>query len=175
MTFLCVHLGMAKLPLAVLLLSSIAFPSDDKTDRATLRGVNAVCVVVDTAEPAGKGGIRKEQLQTEIEGKLLIAGIPADKNATACLYLNVRAIQAIGRPTVGRKDKPIPLYAVDFRLEFVQTVALTRDPAAKTFAPTWSVANMGTVPAEDLWRTAREMTDSLIDKFVAAYRSVNPQ
>jgi hypothetical protein len=61
------------------------------------------------------------------------------------------------------------------RLEFLQTVALTRDPAAKTYAPTWSSANMATVSSEDLDKTALEVTTSLMDQFIAAYKSVNSQ
>jgi hypothetical protein len=152
------------------LLAVIACASDDKTDRATLKGVKAVCVVVEVSEQAIKGGIDKEKLQTDIEGRLQQEGAAVDKNATACLYLNVRALRAIGG-----KGKPLPLYATDLRLEFLQTVALTRDPTAKTFAPTWSIANMATVPAEDLDTTALEIATGLMDQFAAAYKSVNSQ
>ena len=152
----------------------IASASDDKTDRATLKGIKAVCVVVEVADQS-RSKFSKEELQTEIAGKLKQAGIPVDKNGTTCLYLNVRDLQAIERQAIRRKEKAIPLYAVDLRLEFLQTVALTRDPAAKTYAPTWSSANMATVAADDLGATALEITDSLVAQFVTAYKSVNPQ
>jgi hypothetical protein len=152
----------------------IASASDDKADRATLKGIKTVCVVVETADQA-RYKFSKEALQTDIEGKLKQAGIDVDKNGTTCLYLNVRALQAIERQAIRRKEKPIPLYAVDVRLEFLQTVALTRDPTAKTDAPTWSVANMATVAADDLGGTALEITTSLVDQFVTAYKSVNPR
>ena len=155
-------------------LVAIASASDDKTDRATLKGVKSVCAVVEIADQA-HSKLSKEVLQTDIEGKLKQAGISVDKNGTTCLYLNVRALQALGRQAIGRKEKPIPLYAVDVRLEFLQTVALTRDPSAKTYAPTWSTANMATVASDDLGKTALEITNSLLDQFVAAYKSVNPR
>jgi hypothetical protein len=156
--------------LAALLLIPIAFASDDKTDRATLKGIKAVCVVVEVSAEAGRGGVDKDKLQTDIEARLQRQGALVDKNATACVYLNVRALRAMGG-----NGKPLPLYAADFRLEFMQTVALTRDPASKTFAATWSSENMTTVPAVDLEETAMEIAGSLVDQFVAAYKSVNPE
>ena len=165
---------MAKSLLILLSLAVIASASDDRTDRATLKGIKSLCVVVEVADQA-HSKLGKEELQTEIEGKLKQAGIAIDKNGTACLYLNVRVLQAIGRQAIRRKEKPIPLYAVDVRLEFLQTVALTRDAALKTYAPTWSTANMATVATDDLGKTAQEITTSLVDQFVTAYKSVNPQ
>jgi hypothetical protein len=163
----------AKSLFILLSLAAVASASDDKTDRATLKGIKAMCVVVEGTEQA-HSKLSKEQLQTDIEGKLKQAGISIDKSGTTCLYLNVRALQAIGRQAIGHKEKPIPLYAVDVRLEFLQTVALTRDPAAKAYAPTWSMANMATVASDDLGKTALEITISLVDQFVTAYKSVNP-
>jgi hypothetical protein len=156
--------------LAALLLAPIACASDDKTDRATLKGIKAVCVVVEVSPEAGKGGVDKDKLQTGIEAHLQQQGALVDKNATACVYLNVRALRAMGG-----NGKPLPLYAADFRLEFMQTVALTRDPTAKTFAPTWSSENMTTVPSSDLGDTSAEIAGSLVDQFIAAYKSANPQ
>jgi hypothetical protein len=166
--------NVAKSLFILLSLAVIASASDDKTDRATLKGVKSMCVVVEVADQA-HSKVSKEELQTEIEGKLKQAGIAIDKNGTACLYLNVRVLQAIGRQAIRRKEKPIPLYAVDLRLEFLQTVALTRDAAVKTYTPTWSAANMATVASDDLGKTTSEIANSLVDQFVTAYKSVNPQ
>jgi hypothetical protein len=164
----------AKSLLILISLVAVASASDDKTDRATLKGIKAMCVVVEGTDQA-HSKLSKEQLQSDIEGKLKQAGISIDKSGTTCLYLNVRALQALGRQPIGRKEKPIPLYAVDVRLEFLQTVALTRDPATKTYAPTWSTANMATVASDDLGKTALEITISLVDQFVTAYQTVNPR
>src|SRR5262249_6728986 len=137
--------------LAVLLAMGVAASgSDDKIDRATLHGIKSVCVIVEVNSPTqGDVPITKERLQAEVDGRLTSAGVGIDKNATTCLYLNVRPLQAIGRtskfPAIGKNNsnnKPIGLYAVDFSLQFLQTVTLTRDKSAKTFAPTWSVANL---------------------------------
>jgi hypothetical protein len=160
-------------PLCLLIPLLAAAPSDDKIDRATLKGVNTVCTVVEISDQV-KFAINKESLEAAIEGRLHRAGIPVDKSATTCLYLDVRALQAVGKPVIGKREKPIPLYALDVRLEFLQTVTLSRDPAAKAYAPTWSSANMATVPASDLDSAAADMTGGLLQLFVTAYKSVNP-
>ena len=164
----------AKLLIILLALAIFVSASDDKTDRVTLRGIKTMCAVVEVTDQT-HSKLNKEELQTEIEGKLKQAGVAIDKNGTTCLYLNVRVLQAIGRQVIRRKEKPIPLYAVDLRLEFLQTVALTRDTAVKTYAPTWSTANMATVASDDLVQTTMEITTSLVDQFTTAYKSVNPQ
>jgi hypothetical protein len=148
----------------------LAFASDDKTDRASLRGVKAVCTVVEVMEQAKNAGsgLSQEQLQSVIQGKLRDAGIPLDKNSTTCLYLNVRPLAAMGK-----NNRPIGLYAVDFKLEFLQAVTLARDPAIRAYATTWSLANLANVPATDLERTAKEIAVDLVGQFISAYRSVN--
>jgi hypothetical protein len=156
--------------LAALLFTSLACASDDKSDRATLKGIKAVCLVIEVSVEADRGGVDKDKLQSDIEGRLQRQGAPVDKSATTCLYLNVRALRARGG-----NGKPLPLYAADFRLEFLQTAALVRDPTLKTFTPTWSSENMTTVPAADLVETAIEIAASLVDQFVVAYKSVNPE
>jgi len=154
-----------------LALAAGALASDDKSDRATLRGIKSVCTVVEVNPPAQVDVVmNKERLQAEIDGKLAGAGIPVDPKSGTCLYLNVRPL-----PAIGRNNKPIGLYAVDFQLEFLQAVTLARDSSARAFAPTWSVANLATIPAADLNRTARDIAGDLVNQFVEAFRSVNPK
>ena len=149
----------------ILLLSlpGIARTSDDKTDRATLKGITSVCTVVEG----------KWDLQAVIEKKLTQAGLRVDKSATTCLYLNVRTLQVLGRQAGGKKEKPIPLYAVDLRLEFLQTVILSRDKTTKAYAPTWSSENMATVSTDELAKTVSEIANALTDQFVVAYKSAS--
>ena len=155
----------------LLALAPMAAASDDKTDQATLRGVKSVCVVVEVTGAAQDGSsITKPSLQSEVEGRLLAAGIAVDKDATTCLYLNVRPLSAMGK-----NGKPIGLYALDVSLQFMQMTALSRDPSLKSYSPTWSVAHMATVPIEDLGHMARKLTVDLSDRFVNAFRSVNPK
>jgi len=156
-------------PLLLIVLVSVAAASDDKTDRATLGGLKAICTIVEINGPAGSA-ITKDQVQTEVDGRLLSAGIAQDKTSTACLYVNVRPL-----PAMGKGNKPAGLYALEMSIQVLQTVAVTRDATLKTYAPTWSFSNLATVPAEDLRHTVRQMTLDLTDRFVDAYRSANPK
>ena len=156
------------LPLA---LASLAPASDDKTDRGTLKGIKTVCTVVEVTDQSHgiSSGLKKDQLQSDVQTRLRKAGIEIDKNATACLYLHIRPL-----PAIGKNNKPIGLYAVDFTLEFLQAVTLARDPKTKAYASTWSIANLATVPVVDMQQSSREIVADLVEQFVKAYRSVNP-
>jgi hypothetical protein len=154
----------------LLCLAVIAFASDDKTDRASLRGIKAVCLVVEvTDQGQGAGsGLSQEQLYSLVRDRVRWADIPIDKDSTTCLYLNVRPL-----PAMGKNNKPVGLYAIDFKLEFMQAVTLARDPSIRSYASTWSLANLANVPAQDVERTTREISIDLINKFIKAYQSVN--
>jgi len=153
-----------------LLIPLPAVASDDKTDRATLRGIKGVCTVVEVLDQTKDAVnlLSQEKLLSVIQGKLQEAGIPLDKDSTTCLYFSVRQL-----PAMGKNNKPIGLYAVDFKLEFLQAVTLARDPAVRAYAQTWSVANLANVPADYLEQTAREVAVDLVSRFTRAYRSVN--
>jgi hypothetical protein len=162
---------MARWFCVLLALTAGAWASDDKSDRATLRGVKAICIVVEVNSPTQADvPLNKDRVQAEIDGKLADAGIPVDPKSGTCLYLNVRPL-----PAIGRNNKPIGLYAVDLQLEFLQAVTLARDASARAFAPTWSVANLATIPSADLGPTVRQITGDLVNQFVEAFRSVNPK
>ncbi len=154
----------------LLLIPLAALASDDKTDRATLRGIKGVCTVVEVLDQTKDAVnlLSQEKLLSVIQGKLQEAGIPLDKDSTTCLYFSVRPL-----PAMGKNNKPIGLYAVDFKLEFLQAVTLARDPAVRAYAQTWSVANLANVPVDYLEQTAREVAVDLVSRFTRAYHSVN--
>jgi hypothetical protein len=150
--------------------------SDDKLDRATLRGLRTVCTVVEILGAPEGFTVSKNSLAFEIEGRLTAAGIPVDRNATTCLYLKIQQLPAIGRaglPIGKGSSKQIGLYAVAFDLEFLQAVTLARDPSAKAYATTWSVSNLATVPTEELSATVRQAAVDLVDQFVRAFKEAN--
>ena len=160
---------MTRLILLLLPLAVIALASDDKTDRNSLRGVKAVCTVVEVDQPQGSANLlNQDQLQSDILNKLRRAAIPLDKDATTCLYLNVRPLAAMGK-----NNKPIGLYAIDLKLEFMQAVTLARDPTIRAYAATWSLANLANVPTQEVERSTREVAIDLVNKFIRAYQSVN--
>ncbi|HEV8291942.1 MAG TPA: hypothetical protein VGP94_08450 [Tepidisphaeraceae bacterium] len=159
----------------VVALAAAVSASDDKLDRATLRGIKAVCTIVEVTGPTQAGvPVSKERLQAELDGRVAATGLAIDRNATTCLFLDVRPLPAMGRgKAIGRNDKPVGLHALDVTLQFLQTVTLARDPSIKAYAPTWSASNLATVPSDEVAATARQITVDLADRFVKAYQSVN--
>ena len=80
-----------------LLIPLAAVASDDKTDRATLRGIKGVCTVVEVLDQTKDAVnlLSQEKLLSVIQGKLQEAGIPLDKDSTTCLYFSVRPLPAM--------------------------------------------------------------------------------
>lgn len=146
--------------------------SGDERDRATLRGIKAISVVVERIDDPEirKSGLRDDLVQGDAELKLQQAGIEVNSNAMQLLYVVVKPVQA-----VTRNRRSVGLYAVSFRLECLQTVTLLRDPSVKLSAPTWSVENVAVIPAGELSRGSKEILTDLLDKFINAYRSANPK
>jgi hypothetical protein len=56
-----------------------------------------------------------------------------------------------------------------------QNVTLTRDPAIKTMAETWSGESVLLVPPKMLSEAMSNTVDVLVDQFIAAYQSANPK
>ena len=165
--------------LMTLAMAGVLWASDDKADRDTLRGVKAVCTVVEVTGPSQEGiPVSRERLQAEIDGRLASSNISVDKTATTCLYLKVQLLPAMAQnklPAMKKGSRPTGLYALDLNMEFLQTVALNRDPTLKAYAPTWSVSNLATLPAEDIAPTARQIAVDLADRFVQAFQQANPK
>src|SRR5438105_3180080 len=109
---------MRKLISFILMLTAVSVlsASDDKSDRDTLRGVKAVCTVVEVTGPSQEGvPLSKERLQAEVDGRLAASGIAVDKNATTCLYLTAQLLPALAQNKVkalGKNSRPTGLFAL---------------------------------------------------------------
>ncbi len=67
---------------SLLLFSLPAFATDGPYDRASLKGVKAVSVVVEHLAPdVEKAGITSSQVQTDVELRLRQAGLPVDERS----------------------------------------------------------------------------------------------
>ena len=175
-----------------LLFSATVCQADDRArDRATLRGIQTVIVKVHSWEPEwrteiAKVGLEEGPLQSLIETKLERAGIPvipeeaAQRSETEGI-LNIR--MKFTEPEPARKKyKDLDgseiekidthkkyIYAI--RVNFRQIVSIPRNPDLKSLAITWQTESVG------FRRLAliRDDVMNLIDVFIEAYRSENPQ
>ncbi len=157
-----------------LLLGSIApaTASDSEIDRASIKGLKGVFLLVeDLNPPEEQAGLKAADIQADAEHKLRAAGIP--------LLTKDEGIKTPGIPTLyisvsvaSSATTDVWPFSIDVNLE--QQATLTRNP--ETFVPTavtWHVGSIGGIGKSDI-RSIRDRVDEQIAKFVNAYLKVNP-
>ncbi|MBI4628075.1 MAG: hypothetical protein HY729_05150 [Candidatus Rokubacteria bacterium] len=146
---------------------------DNESERATLKGLPGVLVLVEDMNPeVERAGLARATLQTDVELKLRQAGIAVLSTTEMLaapgyphLYLNV----ATGAPRTAPG-----LYVYSIQLSLKQQVVVVRNTAV-SLASTWSTtAKFGTVGADRL-SSVRESVRDQVDKFINAWLSVNPK
>jgi len=148
---------------AVLFLPFLFGAGDAPLDRATLRGLTAVNVVLDKLDPElEKQGLTRNDLQARLEGRLQDAHIKLDQNATDFVALRVTSVKGNRGP-----------FGLSLTIAVYQPVTLTRDKNLKTAAATWEVETVVVADAKVLRQAAMESVDDLAARFVTAWRSVN--
>ena len=141
-----------------------SWADDTPEERATLKGIKAVKVVVRDLHPdAQADGLTADQLQSEVEARLRKAGVTASPSAKASLTVTVN--------TSGRENG---WYFFVIEVNLTQPVALVRDRKSIILAATWRLGNFGDVAAQDLARFVRETLAGQVDMFIQAYREQNP-
>ena len=138
---------------------------DAPLDRATLRGLAAISVVVDLMDPElQKLGITQDAIQPRLETRLQAAHIKVDKSAPEFIAFRITFVHAARGP-----------YAVSVTVGLYQPVLLARDRNLKTATQTWEVESVLMADSKLLQTACFETVDDLVDRFVKAYRAVNPQ
>src|SRR6185436_1593486 len=89
--------------LGLIVLASLAVRTnaagDGTLDRATLRGIKSVNVVIDHIDPQlPKEGVKAEALQARLEAKLKDAGLTVDTAATEFVGIQITAVRAAKGP-----------------------------------------------------------------------------
>jgi hypothetical protein len=165
-----------RLALLILLLSlgaiTPAVAQDDETSRSSLKGLNGVKVVVEGLKPLEEqAGLTVADLQTDVELKLRLAGIPvltASAEAPGAPFLYVRVT------VVSRTTNNVWPYVLGAQLN--QTVRLDRSPTTiVSGVTTWGVARVGAADPSTIRGRVRDSAKDLIDQFVNAYLAANPK
>ena len=137
---------------------------DAAIDRATLRGITAVNVVMDPVAPEiEKEGATTSAIRARLEEKLREGGPKIDPASNEFLALRVRSVRAGRGP-----------YAVAATIGLYQRVTLVRDPALRTATQTWEVDTVLLADPKQVYRACMDSVDELATRFLAAYRSANP-
>jgi hypothetical protein len=149
------------------LLTLLAYPlggaGDAPLDRATLRGLKAVNVVIDPVAPEiQREGANADGLRARLEDRLRDAGIPIDPAANEFVALRLTSVQAPRGP-----------FAIAASVGVYQSVTLVRDRNVKTSTQTWEVETVVLVDRKQVYRACMDSVDELAGHFVTAFRSVN--
>ena len=161
---------------AILLIFALKSPTsaiDSKSNRATLRGLEGVAVLVEQFSPeVEKEGLVKNRLQTELELKLRMAGIKVLTKEECLktpgepyLYVNINV-------NIAKTESDIYPYSIDILL--IQKVSLVRDPNQATYAVTWSTGGVGSI-GKPILSQLQNSVEEILDVFVKAFLSENPK
>ncbi len=148
----------------------LAFPvflaaGDTALDRATLRGLDGINLVVDKLDAQIEGaGVTVDAVRARLEDRLRAGGIPIDTAKPDFVAVRMTGVRANRGP-----------FAVAVTLGAYQPVQLARDKNLKTATQTWEVETVLLAEPKQLYRAAMDTIDELAASFVAAYRSVNPK
>lgn len=156
---MCTRIGVLLAALAF----ALAGAGDGPLDRATLRGLTAVNVVIDPVAPElQKTGATAEGLRARLEEQLRKAGIKIDASSNVFAALRVMSAQGARGPL-----------AIAVTLGLYQPITLVRDAAVKTATQTWEVETVVLADAKQANRACLDSVDELTGRFAAAYWSVN--
>ncbi len=153
--------------------ASPGFGIDSKANRATLKGLGGVAVLVENL-PAEveKEGLVRSRLQTEAELKLKMAGIKVLTKEESLktpgepyLYISINLNMA-------KTESDVYPYGIDLLL--IQKVSLVRDPNQTAYAVTWSTGGVGSI-AKPIVNQLENNVEDILDVFVKAYLSENPK
>jgi hypothetical protein len=156
-----------------LALQSPVFAINGKSNRATLRGLSGVGVLIEQLAPEiEREGLIKNQLQIEVELKLKMAGIKVLTKEECLktpgepyLYININVNTA-------KTESDIYPYSIDVLL--MQKVSLLRDPKQTTYAVTWSTGGVGSIE-KSILSQLRGSVEEMVDLFIKTYLSENPK
>jgi hypothetical protein len=146
-----------------------SWAGDSELDRATLRGLQGVDVIVENLTPeVERAGLTARQLQTDVELRLRKAGIP--------VLTSAERVKVPGKPVlyiylhvVPRPDERLTAYSIT--VELYQMVSLETD-AFTTTVSTWGVGSTGSIGSTRL-ATLRDDVRDYTDRFINAYLSVH--
>lgn len=157
----------------IIAVASSGFAIVARSNRATLRGLSGIGVLVERLAPeVEKGGLTSNQLRADAESKLRKAGFKilsreecAKTPGEPYLYINLNV-------NVAKTESDIYPYAIDVML--IQRVSLQRNPGLLTHAVTWSIGGVGSI-SKPILNELRDVVQETVDMFIQAFQAENPK
>jgi hypothetical protein len=143
----------------------------DTKAKASLRGLEAVALVIETTPAAEQNGITKARINTDVQLRLSKAGIR--------ILTMDEVLTTVGKPTVyidlwfSREPRG---YTFSLDLQFREEVIPTRRPSARVTAATWSNCMQGIFREVNPEGAPQMVVDgilSVVDWFLKDYQAAN--
>ncbi len=139
----------------------------------SLVGVKGIYVTItDLNEDARSAGLTKEQLKTDVELKLRLAGIKVNSQPEWRSSKH-EGLFLVTIATDSDDDSPSIAYTV--AVELSQLRKLPGRPYARVFAPTWGKGTGDMCLKNEFPEEARKHVNDLTDKFINDYLTANPK
>lgn len=157
------------------LLTAPGSAEDSEVSRATLKGMQAVRIIVEQFQPnlqkyTDRLGPTAAQIHRSVEQKVREGGIR--------IVEGDEWLKVPGRPvlyvSINTHDTERYSYAYDIKVELRQVVLLAAYPHIKSLANTWSINITGVTNIGNL-EIIKHDVGFLVDRFILVYTTVNKQ
>ncbi len=155
------------------LLTAQGLAEDSEVSRATLKGMEAVRIIVEEFQPnlqkyTDRLGPTPAQIRRNIEQNLREGGIRVVEG-TEWLKVPGRPVLYV---SINTHETEKYSYAYDIKVELRQVVLLAAYPEIRSLATTWSINITGVTNVGNLQVIGHDV-DFLVDRFVQVYLAVN--
>ncbi len=159
--------------LFLVLLTAPCLAEDSEVSRATLKGMEAVRIIVEEFQPnlqryTDRLGPTPAQIHRHIEQKL--------REGSIRVVAGTEWLKVPGRPvlyvSINTHETEKYSYAYDIKLELRQVVLLEANPQIKSLANTWSINITGFTDIGNL-QVIKHNVGVLVDRFIEGYMAVN--
>jgi hypothetical protein len=138
---------------------------DAPLDRATLRGLKSVGIVIDSLDPElQKLGVTADFLASELIARLRASHVSVDPSPAEFIGLRITSVRGNRGP-----------FALSVTIGLYQPVLLSRDHNLRTSTETWEVESVVMAEPKLVQTACRETAGELAGRFAAAYHAVNPE
>ena len=154
-----------------LIISPLVYAEYASEEKQTLPKVKAIDVVIEDPSIGNKSGLTEEQMRTDVELKLRLAGFTIEKTDLSVPYLHI-VVTAL--EITGDKTNRLIGIAWNARVGFRQIVA-SKYQNQTFIAESWHRATLGTIDTYGNFRNAaRQKVKDFVDEFLNDYLSVHP-
>jgi len=158
---------------AFLFIVAVSTPAQDpagKLEKASLKGMSRVSVVVTTTPQAEQDGLTSEYIKIEVEARLRTAGIKVIEKGEWTTDDGILSVTISALPI-----EKLPLYACSFTLDLKQAVTALRDRNSRMMGATWQAGGIAAFGRTQFKEAVKRNTVEFVESFISDYKAANPQ